>query len=649
LSISRDKIIANFREVISQNKPIIGVAVGSGLSAKYAEMGGADFLLVLNAGYFRSVGLSSVASLMPFANSNEIVSQIGIKEIIPRIKKVPVIFGAFPSDPYTHIEYLLKQLFENGFSGINNFPSVGLIDGTFRQALEENGLGFNQEVELIRMAHQAGLFTVAFVFNPEQAREMSKAGADIICANMGFTKGGKIEQQPYVSMKKTVQYCQDIFDVVNEISKNCIKMVYGGPIAVPEETEIIYKLTDAEGYVGGTSFERIPVESGILETTSRFKNLFHLHRENIELKKELLLKKGFDEIVGQTNVMQELYDTIRKAADLNVNVIIMGETGTGKELVARAIHYYSPRNKMPLIKVNCSALPEGILESELFGHEKGSFTGAQSRRLGRFELADKGSIFLDEIGELSLSTQAKILRVIQEKEFERVGGSKTIKVDVRIISATNRNLLNMVENGNFREDLYFRLNVVTIYLPPLRKRMEDIPSLVDYFLRKIRRKYNSSALLNVEPDVLEAFMAYSWPGNVRELENAIEHAFVLGDRKSISFKYLPSRITSAVLNYKSKDYMLPEKTNLFYKNEFSYLDVNKNNNHQKSLNNLYHYNEPSSFKKVVSNAREIMEKDLILKTLASCHWNRTKTAQRLGISRRSLQLKMHKYKIYDSL
>ena len=251
--------------------------------------------------------------------------------------------------------------------------------------------------------------------------------------------------------------------------------------------------------------------------------------ENLYLRQEIEVQYG--EMVGSSEKMRKVFEKIEKVARTDSSVIIYGESGTGKELVARALHYRSPRREGPFVKVNCAALAEGVLESELFGHEKGAFTGAIRRKKGKFELANTGTIFLDEVGDIPPAIQVKLLRVLQEKEIERVGGEGPIKVDVRIVAATNRDLPKMVEEGKFREDLFYRLHVIPIYLPPLRERKEDIPELVRHFLRKKCAQLGRK-VPEVDPKALELLMEYDWPGNVRELENVLERAIVLceGDR-----------------------------------------------------------------------------------------------------------------------
>ena len=268
--------------------------------------------------------------------------------------------------------------------------------------------------------------------------------------------------------------------------------------------------------------------------------------ENTHLRQELKSRFKFNEIVGASGKMQEVYKIIERVANSNATILIRGESGTGKELVAKAIHYNSPRADKPFIAVSCAALPETLLESELFGHEKGAFTGAAGQKLGRFELANQGSLFMDEIGELSPGMQVKILRALQERQFERIGGTKTVNVDVRVITATNKDLERAVAVNEFRADLYYRLQVIQVFLPSLRERKEDIPPLVEHFIGKFNDS-NGRSIKYVNKAAMDLLMNYSWPGNIRELENAIERAVVLADSNvdNITPDLLPLSVQSA--------------------------------------------------------------------------------------------------------
>jgi two-component system response regulator AtoC len=313
-------------------------------------------------------------------------------------------------------------------------------------------------------------------------------------------------------------------------------------------------------------------------------------------------------IVGSSDAMQRVYEAIKKVAPTMTTVLVTGETGTGKELIADAIHRNSPRKHNPLITINCAAIADNLVESELFGYEKGAFTGAVSAKPGRFELADKGTLFLDEVGELPKDMQVKLLRMIQENEFERVGGLRTIKVDVRLIAATNRNLLQDVKDGKFREDLYYRLNVFHTHVPPLRERKEDVLPLADYFIQKFNKKLDRQVKF-IDPDVQEIFIKYHWPGNIRELENLIERLVLMAGGDTITHENIPPEVKISLPQVSQSD--MQEKP----------------------------------FKDLMKSHMEELEKQAILQYLEECGGNITKAAQRLGVSRKGLQLKMIKYNL----
>ncbi len=272
-------------------------------------------------------------------------------------------------------------------------------------------------------------------------------------------------------------------------------------------------------------------------------SVYEIVQENSRLKDAISSRYSFDNIIGKSRPMQEIYEIIKKVAPSNASVLIEGESGTGKELVAKSLHYNSPRRNKPLIAVNCSAFAETLLESELFGHEKGAFTGASALKKGRFEISDQGTLFLDEIGELPISLQTKLLRVLQEKTIERVGGTLTVPVDFRLIAATNKNLEDEVKNGNFREDLYYRLNVVKTVIPPLRERSEDIPLLIKHFLDKYTNEQKPERRVSgITPEAVKILCDYQWKGNVRELENILERCILLGSGDMITPSDLPLQV-----------------------------------------------------------------------------------------------------------
>ena len=345
----------------------------------------------------------------------------------------------------------------------------------------------------------------------------------------------------------------------------------------------------------------------LLLLVQRVERDVRLRRENRELKDQLREKFKVDFIISTSRRMEDALNLVKRVAASPATVLILGESGTGKELIARALHYSSPRADRPFIKVNCAALPENLLDSELFGHEKGAFTGAVARRIGRFEQADQGTIFLDEIGDLSLPLQVKLLRVLQEREFERVGSSQTLKVDVRVIAATHRNVEEAILKGTFREDLYYRLNVVTIPLAPLRDRKEDIPPLIEHFLKKYSRE-NNKEVTSISKEARDLLVQYPFPGNVRELENLIERAVVLCRGNTVTTQDLPLHIQDSKA--------------------------------EKSL-------EEGREGRSLPQALEEIERQEIARALQKTSWVQTRAAEELGISERVLRYKMKKYKITE--
>ena len=345
----------------------------------------------------------------------------------------------------------------------------------------------------------------------------------------------------------------------------------------------------------------------ILLSVRKALKLSHAERQNRLLRESLAEKFGKETIIGNSKAIQDVLALAGKVAPTRSTVLITGESGTGKELVARAIHIASDRKDMPFVSVNCMSLNPGVLESELFGHEKGSFTGAMALKRGRFELAQGGTLFLDEIGELSLEMQVKLLRVLQERVIERVGGTETIAVDFRLVAATNKSLQDEITSGRFREDLFYRLNVVNIHLPPLRERREDIPILASHFLRKFSLE-NNREVHGFTPGAIDYLSAYEWPGNVRQLENVIERCVVLSSHDVINVEDLPPELRDEEMQFKSAVDLLPLKINL-------------------------------------SETLEKIEAALIRRAMVHSGFVQVKTAEMLDVSKSLLQYKLKKYKI----
>jgi DNA-binding NtrC family response regulator len=363
---------------------------------------------------------------------------------------------------------------------------------------------------------------------------------------------------------------------------------------------------------GTGAFDYVTKPFDVEELRMRVEHAFEkvqLSRELECLKEEVGRKYGIDHIIGKSKQIVEVFKAVSMVAARKSTVLITGESGTGKELIARAIHYNSDRRSKPFVVVNCAALPDTLIESELFGYEKGAFTNASQKKVGRFELAHGGTLFLDEIGELNIGTQAKFLRAIEQETFTRLGGTDEIKVDVRVIAASNRDLEQMAKAGEFRPDLFYRLNVVSLYLPPLRERREDIPLLLDHFLR-LKAQEHSIAAKSLSPEVVDFFTAYHWPGNIRELENLLERLTILTPHETVMLRDLPVGMRSSDQTATLKEDVL-------------------------------------SGARPLSDAVDEFERELIVKALQRTGFNQTKAASLLGTSRRILKYRIEKLKIND--
>jgi len=385
----------------------------------------------------------------------------------------------------------------------------------------------------------------------------------------------------------------------NDILKGDISFLC---VPIKDKNEVLGVLSVDRLFEAKVTFEEdlrvMKMVAQLIAQTVRLENLISAERQEKEsLRMELKAKYRLGNLIGSSKAMQEVFRTVLKVAKSRATVLLRGESGTGKELIAKAIYSHSERADKPFIKVNCAAIPENLLESEFFGHEKGAFTGAITTKKGKFEHADGGTIFLDEVAELAPQLQSKLLRVLQEREFERVGGNKTISVDVRLIAATNRDLESAMSSGNFREDLYYRLNVVPIFLPALRERLEDIPILIEYFLTHFNKENGRSVSLDVK--TLETLTKYNWPGNVRELENSIERLVVLAEDNIICQSDLP----------------------------------------------MHMRNSQTTVSSGLKGSVETLEKERIVKTLEANGWIYARAARSLGLTERQLVYRVKKYGI----
>ncbi|MBN2554246.1 MAG: sigma 54-interacting transcriptional regulator [Spirochaetales bacterium] len=410
--------------------------------------------------------------------------------------------------------------------------------------------------------------------------------------NMGEGIAGWVAANNRSLIVNDVQSDSRFFPDISEKINFPTKSILAVPMRVKDRCVGVIEIINK---IGGGNFseedlewlEIFAIQAAIAVQNSR--SLQRVQEEITLLQDELQTDKGYHTFIGESRAIRDKLDIALRASRTDSSVLLLGESGVGKELFAEQIHLHSPRSNNPLIRVNCAALPENLLESELFGHVKGAFTGASSDRRGRFELADRGTIFLDEIGDLPLNLQVKLLRVIQHRMFERVGGTEPLKVDVRIIAATNKDIEAEVENGRFRADLYYRLNVLPIYIPPLRERRDDIPVLAEFFLRRFNREIKKQ-ITGFAPEAMEVLLSYSWPGNVRELENAIERAVVITQVETIT-------------------------PDVFV------------------LDKISESSEDAYSGRSLKEAVNIFKKHYIRQTLDMNRWNQTKTARLLGIQR----------------
>lgn len=493
--------------------PLIGVIVDSGQLARLAVGSGADFLLALSVAGFRQQGVSPLAAYLPIHHSNESALQLAFRQIAPVAGSTPIVVGLMPSDPLISIEDRLTRLQASGIAGVTNYPSVTTIDGSLRAIFEAEGWTVEAELELLAQAKRLGLGTLAFVPTDEAlVKRFASLAPTAIIITPGLTHelddviehGGRVEQ--------AIRQLNAAAEAARGVTPEAICLAFGGPITAAADFELLLRHGQFAGLVGGSIFSRLPIEKSVSAAIRQFKSVRLASRD-----------AGLGPLIGSSPVMRQLYRQIERAAEYELNLCLEGESGSGKELVATQIHRSSRRQHSPLVTLNCGAIPDTLLESELFGHEKGAFTGAERRRLGKFELANGGTLFLDEVGDLSPHGQVALLRAIQQREITRVGGERPIEVDCRILCATNQPLAELVQRGRFRADLYYRLNQLTIRVPPLRDRLDDLPLLVTPILAALRVQIGRE-FTGLSPGFLGRLLRHRWPGNIRELQHVIYQA-----------------------------------------------------------------------------------------------------------------------------
>ena len=533
----------------------------------------------------------------------------------PRLCDIPVVFISYVDDPSQKtrgfevggVDYITKPFHD---AEVLARVRTHIMNKQMREQLKRHNAEIGKELD----EHRRQLLALLDNLPGLAYRETVIGGIPDARRAVSFVSDGVLGLTGYAPDRFMGEERLGLLDIAHEEDRETIRSAIATALKEHRRWELVYRIITAWGEekwvweqssgAFDASGTLITIEGLVNDITEKQKNELGIRRENEELR-ERLKARCFNNIVGDSPPMREVFELIARAGATEDCVVVFGESGTGKELVARAIHNQSQRKDGPWVAVNCAALTESLLESELFGHEKGAFTGADKRRDGRFLQADGGTLFLDEIGEISLLMQVKLLRAIQQREIQRVGGDATLKVDVRIVAATNRNLLDEVAAGRFREDLYYRLNVVSIQVPSLQERSEDIPLLAEHFL-KVFGERNRKDVKGFTPKAMDMLIKYPWPGNVRELENAVERAVVLLFGSYVSERELPLAVTQA---YEQED------------------DA-----------------EPSALSVPLEGATlEDVEREAILRMLDSVGDNKSEAAKRLGISRKTLHTKLKRY------
>lgn len=500
----------------ARREPIIAVVTGSGMSVSAAVAAGADLIVALNAGLYRNLGCGSLAAFLPYADANSQTEQLVREAVLPRCGSTPVMAGLFSFCPDEERTAYLSRLRELGVQSVTNWPSLGFIDGQFREALSEQGYDAAGELRGLVEARALGFATMGFAHTEADA-SLFAAECDGVILNVGLTHEIDVLADRRDRIQVAIGRLNRMIAAAHSTGRRPVCLLFGGPIISAADFQIVARQSSVDGFAGGSVFERLPVRRAIEATVRQFRGV--------------LLGVADDRLggmVGNSPAMVHLFDTIRRVAKYDVNVCIEGPTGTGKEMVATHIHRLSSRVHEPFVTLNCGAIPDSLVESELFGYERGAFTGADRRHAGKFETADRGTLFLDEVADLSPKAQVALLRAIQQGEIVRVGGDKPVHVDVRIVTATHQSLSTLVASGRFRSDLYYRLNQVSLSVPPLKERREDIPLLVNEILIRLQGRLGRE-LTGITAGFLARLLAHEWPGNVRELEHAICRTAIFED------------------------------------------------------------------------------------------------------------------------
>ena len=521
--------------------PVVGAIVDSGQLAQLAAAGGADFLMALPVAPFRQRGVSALGAFLPLGSANAATWRQVESQLAPQAdsNSIPLVAGVLAGDPEWPADRVIARARQNGVAGLTNYPTVTLTDGSLRAIYESQGTTIEAEVGMLRAGLEAGLNVLGFVGDDLAAAEqLAELPLDALVISAGLTTELTDVVDRRDRLERVVTAVHAVASRARRVRAGLPCFLFGGPVTSAEDFEIVLLHAALDGIVGVSVFSRLPVEKAVTAAVRRFKGVRAARDET-----------AFGSLIGASRAMRQLYRLMERAAECDFTVCIEGESGTGKELVATQIHRLSRRQHGPLVTLNCGAIPESLLESELFGHERGAFTGAERRRLGKFELADGGTLFLDEVADLSARAQVALLRAIQQREVTRVGADAPREVDCRIICATNQPLARLVEAGEFRADLYYRLNELTVRVPPLRERLDDLSLLIEPILASLRVQ-SRRPLTGISAGFLEKLRRHAWAGNVRELQHVLYQAAFLEEEAVLTGEaFVPAQTPMRIASF----------------------------------------------------------------------------------------------------
>jgi predicted TIM-barrel enzyme/DNA-binding NtrC family response regulator len=510
------------------NTTLIGAAIGTGMAARAASRGGADFLLALNAGRIRSMAAPSVLSLLALRESNQFVMDFARSEILPNTT-APVFFGASAFDPRQPLEDIVQSIVSARFDGIVNFPTSVFLDGGFRRAVDDAGVGFSREVELLSLARRAGLATLAYVHDAAEAEEMAKAGVDMINLNLGWNVGGENGVRTALTVDQAAELTRTVFARIRHLHPTCLCLVEGGPIVSPEEVYLVCQASKADGYIGGSTIDRMPSENSIEVVTSAFKSVGTLQRKIDELERKLELVQRRFAIVGRSDAMVQIKQSIERLARSTAPLLLIGERGTGKRLFAHAVHEAARRRLSSLVEPD-TIDPEGIA---LFGAAPSE---GSKRRIGYLESHSEATILIQHADRLTPAAQSRFLELLETGTYANVGNERRQEFNGRLIFALTTDI-SEAQAEIAEAPLLAHLYSTHVAMPALRDRLEDLPALAEYFVRKLIGE--GSRPLEIDHSAYRILLSHNWPGNVRELRSVLESALTRAEGDTIHGRDLP--------------------------------------------------------------------------------------------------------------